>query len=127
MHALRLAYRGAGPAAPDAPLHGGGGGPTLSDMERVAVMEAVVKRIEKDLDELKSDGKNTRATVVIVGLALAALVVAIWQAQISQMANMLAAFQSGLSSVQATQSAPPASAPQPIIIQIPAAPAKDGG
>ena len=106
-------------------LQGGSEPPTFDSMERTARLEALVDRIEKDLTELRADGKSTRQTMAGIGLALAALIVALWAAGLSQQANMLAAFQSGLTAVQTNQAnAPQNSAPQPIIIQIPnAAPA----
>jgi hypothetical protein len=104
-------------------LQGGGEPPTFGSMERTVRLEALVDRIEKDLTELRADGKSTRQTMAGIGLALAALIVALWAAGLSQQANMLAAFQSGLTAVQNNQAnAPQNPAPQPIIIQIPNAP-----
>lgn len=101
-------------------LQGGGEPPTFDSMERTARLEALVDRIEKDLTELRADGKSNRYTTLATALALAGLIVGLWAAGLSQQANMLAAFQSGLTAVQANQvNAPQNSLPQPIIIQIP--------
>jgi hypothetical protein len=114
-------FKGSSQPNPQTMLNGDGDSPTLPDMERVVRLETIVERIEKDLVDLKADGKNTRTTVIVTALALAGLVVAIWQAQLSQMANMLSAFQSGLSAVQAGGASAVQNFP-PTVIQVQPAP-----
>jgi hypothetical protein len=88
------------------------GGPDDIQMnERVAVLETEFRHVREILTEIRADMRELRSEVrgvkwwvlgtgVASVLAIAALALGLYQAGLASQANMLAAFQSGLSAIQ---------------------------
>jgi hypothetical protein len=74
-------------------------------------IRVLTSRVDETLKTMVSESKTTRGTMLVVGstsiLTVLGLIIMLWQATLSSQANMLAAFQSGISMIQLQPSGGP--------------------